>query len=72
MLCKVYFSKAEKKSVTRFKRTLLRSFWIMEEIFHFFFHEEEIIFHDGITKEFITFAKGGVVQAVMQTTRQAH
>lgn len=38
----------------------------MEEIFHFFFHEEEIIFHDGITKEFITFAKGGVVQAVMQ------
>ena len=31
----------------------------MEEIFYFFFHEEEIIFHDGITEEFITFAKGG-------------
>ena len=30
----------------------------MEEIFHFFFYEEEIIFHDGITEEFTTFAKG--------------
>lgn len=50
--------KLKKKSVTRFKRTLLRSFCIMEEIFHFFFYEEEIIFHDGITEEFTTFAKG--------------
>ena len=51
--------KLKKKSVTRFKRTLLRSFCIMEEIFHFFFYEEEIVFHDGITEEFTTFAKGG-------------
>ena len=46
--------KLEKKSVTRFKSTPLRSFRIVEEIFHFFF-----IFHDGITEEFITSAKGG-------------